>query len=210
MKGMLNVFEDLGKLIDFLAIEYENVSVKWNEIYTNNKFNLKKRLVSDIRDDAYIFDEIIEYRTYIGKESFEFLTKLVSMEFVSSEVTFRVKTQNSIEYKIDNYIRNYENGKIPIRKCLNDLFGIRIILWGDFKHSDVKEYMRNYYPLYKCIDSAKQDYIASHIYFENGNYNFPWELQVWCYENMQSNFESHKEYKQDYTRWERENRRCGI
>lgn len=46
-------------------------------------------------------------------------------------INTRVKTHNSIEYKIENYRSNHEDGKIPINKCLNDLYGIRIILSED-------------------------------------------------------------------------------
>lgn len=45
----------------------------------------------------------------------------------NAKVNIRTKAKNSIEYKIKNYIENHENGKVPINKCLNDLFGIRII-----------------------------------------------------------------------------------
>lgn len=47
-----------------------------------------------------------------------------TIEFERSSVTSRVKAQNSIEYKIDNYCNNHENGKIPLKKCMNDLLGI--------------------------------------------------------------------------------------
>lgn len=62
------------------------------------------------------------------------------------------------------------------------------------------------FPEYKCIDSSKRSYIDTHIYFEKGNFCFPWELQIWAKKDEKNNFQSHKEYKQEYTKWESENR----
>ncbi len=45
----------------------------------------------------------------------------------NATVNVRTKAKNSIEFKIENYIKNHENGRVPINKCFNDLFGIRII-----------------------------------------------------------------------------------
>lgn len=80
--------------------------------------------------------------------------------------------------------------------------GIRIVIDAQFSYFDVKRYMENNFPKYKCIDSAKDAYIATHIYFEKGNYYFPWELQVWMKNHEMDNYNSHKIYKQDYTKWE--------
>ena len=66
------------------------------------------------------------------------------------------------------------------------------------------------FPSYKCIDSSKISYIATHIYFENGNTFFPWELQIWTKKDEKNNFSSHKAYKQDYTRWEMDNNKGGV
>lgn len=124
------------------------------------------------------------------------------LQYANSSVTTRVKALNSIEYKLDNYIRNHEEGRIPLKKCLNDLLGIRIVIDAEFEHEDVKNYMQMHFPSYKCIDSSKNGYIATHIYFENGNIYFPWELQVWQKKAEKKNYESHRTYKQDYTMWE--------
>ncbi len=55
---------------------------------------------------------------------------------------------------------------------------------------------------FKCIDSSKNDYVATHIYFKKDNYNFQWELQIWDKKHEKFNYLSHKEYKQMYTDWE--------
>ena len=63
---------------------------------------------------------------------------------------------------------------------------------------------------YRCIDSSKFDYKAVHLYFKENNQSFPWELQIWNMCDMDSNFSSHKKYKQEYTAWEKESKEGGI
>lgn len=125
---------------------------------------------------------------------------------LKSEINSRVKSQNSIEYKINNYMsEKHNNGKNPINKCFNDLYGIRIILSGSFKYDEIKEFVEKRYSL-KCINSSKGEYVATHIYFKKNNYSFQWELQVWDKEHEINNIRSHEKYKQDYTKWEKENK----
>jgi hypothetical protein len=70
----------------------------------------------------------------------------------------------------------------------------------------IKENINKYFPNLKCIESSRGDYYAVHIYFGNDdNYKFQWELQIWDKEHEKTNLESHARYKQDYTKWEREN-----
>lgn len=45
-----------------------------------------------------------------------------------------------------------------------------------------------------------------YLEFSKDNYSFPWELQIWNRIDEESNLESHKKYKQDYVRWEAENK----
>lgn len=130
----------------------------------------------------------------------------------SCKVTARVKAQNSIEYKIQNYkTEKHEYGKVPINKCFNDLFGIRIILDSLLSFDQISSFIESTYPgKYKCIDSSKNAYKAVHLYFKKSNQSFPWELQIWNACDVESNFNSHKKYKQEYTTWEKESKEGGI
>ena len=123
-----------------------------------------------------------------------------------SKVNIRTKAKNSIEYKIKNYIENHENGKVSINKCFNDLFGIRIICEKELSYRKISDFINNKYSDLKCIDSSKKDYRATHIYFKKNNFSFQWELQVWNKVDEINNIESHEKYKQDYVRWENENK----
>ncbi len=195
------MFDDLSMLITVVQKNYDCICDLWDEI-CSQKLHLKKTLVSSVKENADIFDMILNYRAILTEKTISSTFEINMLEFRNSSVTTRVKALNSIEFKIENYYENHESGKIPLKKCLNDLFGIRIVIDDSFTHSDVKKYMAREYPSYKCIDSTKDGYIATHIYFEKGNYYFPWELQVWKKMDEKNNYESHRVYKQDYTMWE--------
>lgn len=127
----------------------------------------------------------------------------------NSQVTSRVKAQNSIEYKIQRYKTDlHEFGKIPVNKCINDLFGIRIFLDPAVPFEDIYTFVDvAYQQKYRCIDSSKYDYRAVHMYYKKNNRSFPWELQIWNKCDAVNNFASHKKYKQDYTTWEKVSRK---
>lgn len=122
------MFTDLGILIELIQENYNKISLQWEELHQENVLNLKRKQVKHIREDAEILSEIWNYRTLLNKETLMLTFALYSFEFPNSVVTSRVKAQNSIEYKIENYIRTHEGGNIPIKKCINDLFGIRIVI----------------------------------------------------------------------------------
>ena len=125
---------------------------------------------------------------------------------LKSNVNTRVKAYNSIQYKIQNYEMNHEKGRIPLKKCLNDIFGLRIIVDFAINFDEIKKYIDEYFKVLKCIESKRGDYYAVHIYFGNDdNYKFQWELQIWDSNHEKSNLISHALYKQDDTKGENEN-----
>ena len=69
-----------------------------------------------------------------------------------------------------------EYGKVPINKCFNDLFGIRIICNTDISFDEIFNLIDTKYDNLKCIDSSN---IKLHIYtlkkiilVFNGNYKY--------------------------------------
>ncbi|WP_270613221.1 hypothetical protein [Coprococcus sp. AM97-35] len=114
----------------------------------------------------------------------------------------RIKQLNSIEYKISRYNTGDLKGKVPINKCLNDLFGVRIIIDSSFTHDDLADHLKAKYSMLKLTNASKNGYIASHLYFMMDNQLFPWKLQIWQKQDEMNNLASHKLYKQDYTSWE--------
>ena len=206
---MKSAFDELKKLIDYIQSVYSAVTDEWLQ-NPGVKINLKKTLVSDIDEDGIIHQNIIEYAQLLNEKSADIVLRLFSV--CSYQVTARVKTQNSIEYKIQNYKTDrHEQGKIPINKCINDLFGFRIILDIPLNFEEVCTFIdKAYQNKYRCIDSSKLDYKAVHLYFRQNNQSFPWELQIWNRCDVEKNFASHKKYKQEYTSWEKESKEGGI
>lgn len=203
----------LKKLIGFIEENYISITNEWNKINVD-KINLKKNCVYKIDSDGRIYVEINNYINFLNDNSIEFQMELD--EFKSKyncNIRSRIKAQNSVESKIQGYRKSqsHECGKTPINKCLNDLFGIRIIFNNPITYEDISSFIEKEFDnKYKCIDSSKGTYKATHIYFKQDNYSFNWELQIWNSCDNDANIKSHKEYKQGYTTWEKENKEGGI
>lgn len=88
--------------------------------------NMKRKKVDNVYNDENLLLYVFNYREFINNYFIDFVQKLQNFN-ISYTISSKVKSLNSIQYKIENYNRNHENGKIPIKKCLNDLLGIRII-----------------------------------------------------------------------------------
>lgn len=206
---MGSVFDQLKGLIDYIQSAYTEITDEWLR-GASAKINLKKSQVSDIDADGTIYRSIMEYVQLLNEKSAGITLQLSFA--CSCKVTARVKAQNSIEYKIQNYKTDRHGfGKVPINKCINDLFGVRIILEVPLTFAQILAFVeKTYQGKYKCIDSSKHDYKAVHLYFKENNQSFPWELQIWNRCDVESNFASHRKYKQEYTTWEKESKEGGI
>lgn len=202
----MNAMEELEKLIKFIQNEYTEFNGKWKKSNNYTKINLKSNQVCDLLENEEMLNIIFNYREFINENNIQLSLDFKQFNNEQAKVNIRAKTKNSIEYKIKNYIQNHEEGKIPINKCLNDLFGIRIICTDEITNSQITELIQDKFKDLKCIDSSKKEYKATHIYFKDDNFNFQWELQVWNKIDEINNINSHEKYKQDYVRWEKENK----
>jgi len=200
------MFEELDRLINFIQKEYIEFNEKWKQSDYYYKFNLKSNLVCDLLNNEMMLETIFNYREFINENNIQLLMDFKLFNSEISKVNIRAKTKNSIEFKIKIYNDNHENGKIPIEKCLNDLFGIRIICSQKLNYDEIVNFIKEKNKKLKCIDSSKKDYKATHIYFKQDNFNFQWELQIWNKEDETNNINSHEKYKQDYVKWEKENK----
>lgn len=166
--------------------------------------NMKTKRVEDIYQDETLLNHVFSYRNFIN-DNIADVVEIIQTKQFKNIVNTRVKALNSIQYKIQNYELNHENGKIPLKKCLNDIFGIRMIFNENINSEEIKLFIKENYPKLKCIESSRGNYYAIHIYFGNDdNFKFQWELQLWNKEHEKINLESHAMYKQDYTKWEQE------
>lgn len=200
------MLKELDKLINFIQTEYIEFNEKWQNSSYYSKINLKKNTVCDLLDNELVLNTIFNYREFINENNIQLLMDFKQFNSEKAKVNSRAKTKNSIEYKIKNYIENHENGRVPIEKCLNDLFGIRIICLEELTYEQIAEFINKKHEYLKCIDSSKEEYKATHIYFKQDNFNFQWELQVWNKIDEINNINSHEKYKQDYVKWEKENK----
>lgn len=208
---MENPFDELKILIDHIEPLYAEMTAEWQN-RTDAEINLKKLMVSDIDADGSVYKTILGYVQFLNERSAAITLQLSSV--CSYKVRARVKAQNSIEYKIFNYMtERHEFGKVPINKCFNDLLGVRIVLGSPLTYDEIRAFIETTYPgKYKCINSTKPNfgYKAVHIYFKESNRSFQWELQIWNACDEQANIISHSKYKQGYTVWENEIKKGGT
>lgn len=202
------MLKDLEKLIDYILPKYIKISEDWLQNNNYTKINLKKKLVKEIYQNSNNeLKDIFDYRAFINKECILLILELQQFNvFNYIKIETRVKAQNSIEFKLKNYVENHVQGEGAVIKCLNDIFGIRAIYSTNIDYNEVEKFIKNKYPKLRCIESIRDGYYAIHIYFRYNNYAFPWELQIWEEKREKSNKKSHKKYKQAYTKWEIENK----
>ncbi|HII4481711.1 hypothetical protein [Clostridium perfringens] len=183
--------------------EYTKYCNKWIEKVVK-KYNLRKTCVCDIysknngidKDFKEFMDCFIEGLALLS------ITIAYKINNFNSELKIRsrVKDPQSILDKIN---KKSQGDKYPINKCLNDLFGLRIV------DSNYKENIDNIIDYLECseynirkMSRIKEDYKGYHIYFkQDKNIYFPIELQIWDSEDEFNNYESHKVYKEDYVNW---------
>lgn len=204
------MYNDLDLMISFIIEHYKELCLQWKESHEDEQFvNLKKRTIKNVFANISINDYIFDYSKLVTFYSIFICTDKIN--FNKSQARSRAKTINSIDQKLELYnSSDHQNGNVPIIKCLNDLLGFRIIIDDDFTFYDIQNFIETNYSniegyKLRCIDSSKNGYYATHIYFtvKGSNYYFPCELQVWKKCDEKNNILSHKIYKQEYTNWEK-------
>lgn len=196
--------EELEILIIRIIKENEKINDNWKKSKNYQPLNMDKKLVCDIYKNPLLLFIIFNYRNLILK-TIDNPSMLFNDLNLKSEISSRLKNINSIQFKIENYYKYHQEGKIPINKCLNDILGIRIILDEYLSLNDIIKYIASKFPNLKIINSSKKDYKAIHVYIGKGNnYLFQWELQIWLKNDEFNNLISHHKYKQEYIKWEKE------
>ena len=112
---------------------------------------------------------------------------------------YRVKTRESIDDKIERF--SSREDQYPVNNWLNDIFGVRIILTADEIKSvmDLLDDWQEELGLKNWYLRDNEGYRGLHIYFKNkNNFYFPWELQIWDEEDLQSNIKSHEKFKRNF------------
>ncbi len=204
MFSILMYMEELKTLILRILKENKEINDAWKQSKNYKPLNMDKKLVSDLYNNPMLLSIAFDYRDLILK-TVDNPSIMFSDQSFESDISSRLKNVNSIQFKIEDYYKNHQNGKIPINKCLNDIMGIRIILKEEMTLENIIGYLKKEFPELKVINSSKKDYKAVHVYFGKGNnYLFRWELQIWLKKDEINNLLSHHKYKQDYIKWEKE------
>ncbi len=202
----INLYIDI---INIIRVEHNKYCENWiNEIKHLKTFNLKRKCISDIYSDSTLNEDFKLYMNSFKKNLEEKLFVDILDRFLQKEIlefsflNYRIKEPDSIIQKL-NIKSEVEEGKIPIRKCLNDLLGFRII---------DKNYKENMIKVESYLNTKKTDgwkirfmvrdingYKAYHIYFMGEkNNHFPIELQIWDIDNKENNIKSHGKHKLGY------------
>ena len=195
-------FDTLFSLIECIILSRERLNQLWVEVSEGEPVSYKKRQICDIETDTRIWGNILRYRSFLSDYQIELVSEVTKLQNKNNIINTRIKQLNSIQYKYHKYLTGNLKGKSAINKCFNDLYGIRIIINDSFEYEEVKREVSLRFPDLKIINADKDAYYATHIYFQESNYVFPWELQVWEKCNEEGNLISHNEYKQDYVKWE--------
>lgn len=208
-------YHTIYNLINDINVEHQELS---SDYFTNSDLsplNLKRKQINhitEITQEESIFSIDNDFLKLITtyREKLNFFAAFSDIEEQYNEVRLRVRTKEypSIINKLKFYrLGKEEVGKIPINKCLNDLLGFRIHL-DYFDHNDkyftdiCEKLKESYGNRIDFRDASKGNYKAFHFYLYGESWTyFPWELQIWTNENLETNDESHLEHKQQYTTW---------
>lgn len=200
--------ENLARLLVHIQKIYTETTNAWERLGIP-KINLKNTGIDRVEYGNALYNNILAYVDFLT-------TSMLALKVEEAQgcgtVRTRIKALNSIEEKIHAYTEKAKKeGNFPIIKCLNDLFGARTVLEDELTTEQIKTIAANALGEKKCkvLPRSVGSYKATHVYFHSSNANYDWELQVWNAADEQTNLESHKEYKQRYTIWEKEHKEEG-
>ncbi|MFG5432971.1 hypothetical protein ACFJXP_07310 [Enterococcus faecalis] len=178
-----------------------------------HRINYSKVEVRQILNSKNHYSEIfIEYlQKYLSElNQLNLMTiPLLEEKYGQLNLRTRVKNHRSISDKLQQY---NSKGDVPgayvIQKCLNDLFGFRVII--DTPVFDKPEFItfldecKSKKIIFREYLREDGNYRGHHSYFKNkSNLFLPWELQIWYTKDVKGNYSSHSEHKQKYLNKER-------
>lgn len=100
------MLEELDLLISFIQNKYNEINIQWKNSELYLPLNMKLNTVKDVYHNENILNAIYNYRTFLNGKNLELSLAFKNLQ-LKSVVNVRVKSQNSVEYKINNYINNH-------------------------------------------------------------------------------------------------------
>jgi len=184
---MDNFFEKTERLVTEINKLHENYSIDYFETGKVEKINLSRTIAK------IPISHILNYRLNLHESINDYLLRT---DLDDVKYYYRVKTSESIADKIKRFENNAD--QYPINNWLNDIFGCRIIL-SEAEIFNIEEELdcwQEKYGLKNWYKRDKDGYKGIHIYFKNrSNFYFPWELQIWDKDNVETNIAAHQLHK---------------
>ena len=182
----ISQIKQLVSEINRLHLEFSNDYFETGKI---DKINLSRTIKQEPALHIY------RYRLTLHESVNDYLmTAAIDIKYF-----YRVKTRESIDDKIERF--SSREDQYPVNNWLNDIFGVRIILTADEIKSvmDLLDDWQEELGLKNWYLRDNEGYRGLHIYFKNkNNFYFPWELQIWDEEDLQSNIKSHEKFKRNF------------
>lgn len=186
--------------------------IKFSEdfIRENEAYNLRKKRVDHVlKEDEFDHRFVLLVYNYIKKITEEYL--YFDFESTSNQIDTRLrgKAKESVLNKLYYYrFGAGRDSKVPLKKCMNDILGFRIIL-KDFEqdYKDIEKYIKSQEEISSKLHvyhRKDKEYNAVHVYIINKNNKFfPWELQIWKSDDEVKNEQSHRSHKEkrEYLSW---------
>lgn len=146
--------------------------------------------------DLDIMKYVYDYRNMLSLYAPFLNTKLNSCGVSRT----RIKEMLSMDQKVKNYKLGKLQGEVIFNKCLNDIFGARIIIKNDIDFEMLSQYLRDEFKnKIKLTDADKVvGYKARHVYVRSAPGHFQWEMQIWHECDEKRNIELHEQYKRGY------------
>lgn len=180
--------------------------------YTGELFNFKKTEVRDMfSKDSNIkenyLNSLSDYRSWLNANTEELLLLNYDLknDFNQSNLDIwrinqRIKAPNSVYEKLYRYYHKDEEGKIIIKKCLNDYFGVRLIISEDTFDEDcinnTLDSLKTKHVINRFYSRKKDGYHGIHIAVNaQDNLRFPWEVQIWNSYDFDKNMKAHEKHK---------------
>ncbi|MDR0846775.1 MAG: GTP pyrophosphokinase [Lactobacillales bacterium] len=179
-----------------LISEINLIHAKFSEKYFNSHENELEKINLSQTINHVPVKYILDYRLNLHESINDYLMKA---DVKDVYFLYRVKTAESIEEKIKRYGEHQE--KYPVNNWLNDIFGCRVILnrWQIKEILTLLDDWKVEYGLKNWYQRDKDGYKGIHVYFKNqSNFYFPWELQIWDENDVDSNIEVHEKYKRKF------------
>lgn len=164
--------------------------------------NLKKWDVQQAIKDQFFMQKLIpKYREDIQFKISADLLKFM-LDYNNFNIRYRTKLKDTIIMKLLHYAYKEKNTHgLYVSKCLNDIFGVRIVLDGVTSNYDkinvLLENLREQKIISRYYYRSDKGYKAFHCYFQMNNKVLPWELQIWDTQDRESNIISHKQHESD-------------